>query len=131
MGSSSHVQIVLRRANHTASNHVRNMIRESTRKLSSQYGVGTLLYSKTPERNNTTKPQQLVLECISLIAAGGHALLVVAGGLVVGVDDGVGGHAVGVVGLGPGVDGVDVVEHSHGEKGEHGCTNSTKMSTKA
>ena len=54
-----------------------------------------------------------------LVAAGGHALLVVAGGLIVGVDDGVGGHAVGVVGLGPGVDGVDIVEHGHGEEGEH------------
>jgi hypothetical protein len=54
-----------------------------------------------------------------LVAAGGHALLVVLGGLVVGVDDGVGGHAVGVVGLGPGVDGVDIVEHGHGEEGEH------------
>ena len=55
-----------------------------------------------------------------LIAALDHALLVVAGGLIVGVDDGVGGHAVGVVGLGPGVDGVDIgvgVE----EKGEHFC----------
>jgi hypothetical protein len=58
-----------------------------------------------------------------LVAAGNLALLVVAGGLVVGVDDGVGGHAVGVVGLGPGVDGVDirvgVKKHGHGEKGEH------------
>jgi hypothetical protein len=54
-----------------------------------------------------------------LIAAGGHALLVVARGLVVGVDDRVGGHAVGVVGLGPSVDGVDIVEHGHGKKGEH------------
>ena len=56
-----------------------------------------------------------------LVAALDHALLVVAGGLVVGVDDGVGGHTVGVVGLGPGVDGVDVgvgVE----EKGEHFCS---------
>jgi hypothetical protein len=53
-----------------------------------------------------------------LIVADGHALLVVGGGLVVGVNDGVGGHAVGVVGLGPGVDGVDVIQH--GEKnGEH------------
>eukprot|EP00284_Hemiselmis_tepida_P015795 CAMPEP_0174923586 /NCGR_PEP_ID=MMETSP1355-20121228/6682_1 /TAXON_ID=464990 /ORGANISM="Hemiselmis tepida, Strain CCMP443" /LENGTH=209 /DNA_ID=CAMNT_0016169297 /DNA_START=203 /DNA_END=827 /DNA_ORIENTATION=+ len=33
-----------------------------------------------------------------LVAAGGHALLVVLGGLIVGVDDGVGGDAVGVVG---------------------------------
>ena len=37
----------------------------------------------------------------NLVAAGSHALLVVAGGLVVGVDDGVGGDAVGIVGLGP------------------------------
>ena len=56
-----------------------------------------------------------------LVAAGGHALLVVLGGLIVGVDDGVGGHAVGVVGLVPGVDGVDIVEHGHGEEGEHRC----------
>jgi hypothetical protein len=56
-----------------------------------------------------------------LVAALDHALLVVAGGLIVGVDDGVGGHAVGVVGLGPGVDGVDIgvgVE----EKGEHSAS---------
>jgi len=50
---------------------------------------------------------------------GSHALLVVLGGLIVGVDDGVGGHTVGIVGLGPGVDGVDVIEHGHGEKSEH------------
>eukprot|EP00960_Hanusia_phi_P038580 753492-Hanusia_phi.AAC.7 len=50
------------------------------------------------------KPQRLV-------ATGGHALLVVAGGLIVGVDDGVRGDAVGVVRLSPGVDGVDVIEH--------------------
>jgi hypothetical protein len=43
-----------------------------------------------------------------LIVAVGHALLVVAGGLIVGIDDGVGGNAVGVVRLSPGVDGVDV-----------------------
>ena len=62
-----------------------------------------------------------------LIAALDHALLVVAGGLIVGVDDGVGGHAVGVVGLGPGVDGVDIgvgVE----EKGEHFCEEMVKKS---
>ena len=57
-----------------------------------------------------------------LIGADGHALLVVAGGLVVGVGDGVGGNAVGVVGLGPGVDGVDVVE-----EGEHFCTQHEKI----
>ena len=34
-----------------------------------------------------------------LIAADGHVLMVVAGGLIVGVDDGVRGDAVGVVGL--------------------------------
>jgi hypothetical protein len=43
-----------------------------------------------------------------LVSAGGHALLVVARGLVVGVDDGVRSHSVGVVRLGPLVDGVDV-----------------------
>ena len=53
-----------------------------------------------------------------LVVADGHALLVVAGGLVVGVSDGVGGDTVGVVGLGPGVDGVDVVEHGE-QNSEH------------
>ena len=56
-----------------------------------------------------------------LVAAGSDALLVVASGLIVGVDDGVRGDAVGVVRLSPGVDGVDVgdgVEHG-AEKGEH------------
>jgi hypothetical protein len=56
-----------------------------------------------------------------LVATLDHVLLVVAGGLIVGVDDGVGGHTVGVVRLGPGVDGVNVgvvVE----EEGEHFCT---------
>ena len=43
-----------------------------------------------------------------LVTALDHALLVVAGWLIVRVDDGVGGHAVGVVRLGPGVDGVDI-----------------------
>ena len=54
-----------------------------------------------------------------LIATDGHALLVVRGGLVVGVGDGVRGDAVGVVRLRPGVDGVDVAEHGHGEESEH------------
>ena len=54
----------------------------------------------------------LAIEC--LVAAGGHALLVVLGGLVVRVDDGVGGHTLGGAGLGPGVDGVLV----SGEDGE-------------
>ena len=53
-----------------------------------------------------------------LVVADGHALLVVAGGLVVGVSDGVGGDTVGVVGLGPGVDGVDIVEHGE-QNSEH------------
>ena len=43
-----------------------------------------------------------------LVSAGNHALLVVAGRLIIGIDDGVGGDAVGVMGLSPGVDGVDV-----------------------
>jgi hypothetical protein len=43
-----------------------------------------------------------------LIVAGGDALLVVARGLVVGVDDSVRSDTVGVVRLSPGVDGVDV-----------------------
>jgi len=60
-----------------------------------------------------------------LIGADSHALLVVVGGLIVGVDDGVGGHTVGVVGLGPGVDGVDVIEHGEGEDGEHRCCTGT------
>ena len=54
-----------------------------------------------------------------LISKDSHALLVVARGLVVGVDDRVGGHSVGVVGLGPSVDGVDIIEHGHDKKGEH------------
>ncbi len=54
-----------------------------------------------------------------LVAAGSHALLVVGGGLIVGVDDGVGGNTVGVVGLSPGVDGVDIVEHGGSKEGEH------------
>ena len=57
-----------------------------------------------------------------LVVAGDDALLVVAGGLIVGVDDGVRGHTVGVVRLGPGVDGVDVrdiLEHGGTEEGEH------------
>ncbi len=57
-----------------------------------------------------------------LVVAGGHTLLVVARGLIVGVNDGVRGDAVGVVRLGPGVDGVDVrdvFEHSGAEEGEH------------
>jgi len=65
-----------------------------------------------------------------LIGAHGHALLVVRGGLIVGVDDGVGGHAVGVVGLGPGVDGVDVIEHGEGENGEHfNCASKHSLAT--
>ena len=62
------------------------------------------------------------MEAISfrrLVATGSHALLVVGRGLIVGVDDGVGGNTVGVVRLSPGVDGVDVIEHGHGEESEH------------
>ncbi len=70
-------------------------------------------------QHDFTQSQKHKAGACCLIAAGGHALLVVASGLIVGVDDGVRGHAVGVVGLGPGVDGVDVIEHGHGEKGEH------------
>eukprot|EP00292_Cryptomonas_paramecium_P027014 CAMPEP_0113687010 /NCGR_PEP_ID=MMETSP0038_2-20120614/15654_1 /TAXON_ID=2898 /ORGANISM="Cryptomonas paramecium" /LENGTH=58 /DNA_ID=CAMNT_0000607489 /DNA_START=77 /DNA_END=250 /DNA_ORIENTATION=- /assembly_acc=CAM_ASM_000170 len=44
----------------------------------------------------------------NLVVAGSDALLVVAGRLIVGIDDGVGGDAVGIVRLSPGVDGVDV-----------------------
>jgi hypothetical protein len=63
-----------------------------------------------------------------LVVAGDDALLVVAGGLIVGINDGVRGHTVGVVRLSPGVDGVDVrnvLEHGGAEKGEHFC--STKV----
>jgi hypothetical protein len=59
-----------------------------------------------------------------LVVAGGHALLVVGGRLIVGVNDGVRGDTVGVVRLGPGVDGVDVrdiLEHGGTEEGEHFC----------
>ncbi len=58
----------------------------------------------------------------NLVVAGGHALLVVAGRLIVGVDDGIRGDTVGVVRLSPGVDGVDVrdvLEHGSAEEGEH------------
>ena len=65
-----------------------------------------------------------------LIGADGHALLVVRGGLIVGVDDGVGGHAVGVVGLGPGVNGVDIIEHGEGENGKHfNCASNNALAT--
>eukprot|EP00960_Hanusia_phi_P076653 768590-Hanusia_phi.AAC.24 len=50
----------------------------------------------------------LLSQTANLVSASNHALLVVAGRLVVGVDDGVGGDSVGVVRLSPGVDGVDV-----------------------
>jgi len=56
---------------------------------------------------------------IHLIGAHGHALLVVRRGLIVCIDNSVGGHAIGVVGLGPGVDGVNIIEHGHGKGGEH------------
>ena len=59
-----------------------------------------------------------------LVVAGNDALLVVAGRLIVGINDGVGGNTVGVVRLSPGVDGVDVrnvLEHGGAEKGEHFC----------
>jgi len=61
-----------------------------------------------------------------LIAALDHALLVVARGLIVGVDDGVRGHAVGVVGLGPGVDGVNVGVGIK-EEGEHFCAQQNEI----
>jgi len=51
----------------------------------------------------------LSVRCRRLVAACGHALLVVGGGLIVGVNDGVGRDAVGVVWLGPGVDGVHII----------------------
>jgi len=60
----------------------------------------------------------------NLVVAGSDALLVVAGGLIVGVDDGVGGNTVSIVRLRPGVDGVhvrNVLEHGGTEDGEHCC----------
>ena len=48
--------------------------------------------------------------CACSVTADLHALLVVARRRVVGVNDGVRGDAIGVVGLGPIVDGVDVSE---------------------
>jgi hypothetical protein len=63
-----------------------------------------------------------LLAVLRLVVAGGNALLVVAGRLIVGVNDGVRSDAVGVVRLGPGVDGVDVrdiLEHGATEEGEH------------
>ncbi len=62
-----------------------------------------------------------------LIATLDHALLVVAGGLIVGVDDGVGGQTVGVVRLGLGVDSVNVGVGVQ-EEGEHLCTKRHKDS---
>ena len=58
---------------------------------------------------------------IRLVVAGSNALLVVASRLIVGVDDGVRGDAVGVVRLRPRVDGVHVrnVLKSLAKKGEH------------
>ena len=57
---------------------------------------------------------------IRLVVAGSNALLVVASRLIVGVDDGVRGDAVGVVRLSPGVDGVDVGDSVElGEESEH------------
>merc|ERR1712216_1037953 len=55
-----------------------------------------------------------------LIAPLGHALLVVAWGAVVGINDGVGGSAVGAAGLSQRVDAVDIVEHGGNKEGEHG-----------
>jgi len=66
-----------------------------------------------------------------LVAAGGHALLVVLGRLIVGVDDGVGSHTVSVVRIRPGVDGVDVIEHGHGEKSKHLGTNNCQTGLEA
>ena len=66
-----------------------------------------------------------------LVVAGDDALLVVAGGLIVGIDDGVGGDTVGVVRLSPGVDGVDVrdiLEHGGTEEGEHFWNNLSSVS---
>jgi len=54
----------------------------------------------------------------NLVVAGSDALLVVAGGLIVGIDDGVGGDAVSVVRLSPRVDGVHVAVGVEKE-GEH------------
>ena len=61
----------------------------------------------------------------SLIVASDDTLLVVARGLIVGIDDGVRSHTVGVVRLSPGVDGVDVrdiLEHGGAEEGEHSAS---------
>jgi hypothetical protein len=44
------------------------------------------------------------------IAASLKALLVVAGGLVIGVDNGVGGDSLSILHLSPGVDGIDIAE---------------------
>ncbi len=56
-----------------------------------------------------------------LIVAGGDALLVVGRRLIVGVDDGVRSHTVGVVRLSPGVDGVNIrnILENSAKEGEH------------
>jgi hypothetical protein len=79
--------------------------------IHSQYNTQLHLFSKRKDH---------------LIAALDHAQLVAAGGLIVGVDNGARVHTVGVVRLGPGVDGVNVgvgVE----EEGEHFCAQQTNV----
>jgi hypothetical protein len=57
----------------------------------------------------------------NLVIASDDSLLVVARGLIIGINDGVRRNTVGVVRLSPGVDGVDVSVgvDQHGENGEH------------
>ncbi len=66
-----------------------------------------------------------------LIVAGGDALLVVGRRLIVGVDDGVRGHTVGVVRLSPGVDGVNIrnILENGAKKGEHLPSGNQKFKT--
>lgn len=68
----------------------------------------------------------------TLIGAVAHALLVVARGLIVGVNDGIRGNAVGVVRLRPCVDGVDVGDEGAGlllsKDGEHSARSARSRS---
>ena len=54
-----------------------------------------------------------------LVALLVHALLVVAGGLIVGIDDGVAGQAVGAVGIADEVDAIRLKLGEFADGGEH------------
>ena len=68
--------------------------------------ISTFCWNPQLLSRNHVKRQRLSV--FRLIVADRDALLVVARGLIVGVDNGVRGNAIGVVRLSPGVDGVDI-----------------------